>query len=196
MLYDGLLYYFESSVSAASAKPPDEICAICMNIFTDPIPLQKCQHKFCKSCIDKAFSHRKVCQICGTVYGMLIGNQPPGTMKWSFDRYPSLQSYEGHGSIRISYYFSDGTQGPHHPNPGQQYYGTSRTAYLPDCPEGKEVLRLLKWAFDARLLFTIGTSVTSGIASIVTWNDIHHKTSIYGGSTGCVWWAIFILQNE
>ena len=61
------------------------------------------------------------------------------------------------------------------------YSGTSRTAYLPDNREGKEVLALLKRAFDARLVFTVGTSVTSGWRNQITWNDIHHKTNISGG---------------
>ena len=68
-----------------------------------------------------------------------------------------------------------------HPNPGRHFTGTSRTAYLPNNTEGKKVLGLLKKAFDARLTFTIGTSVTTGATGMVTWNDIHHKTSTHGG---------------
>lgn len=33
-------------------------------------------------------------------------------------------------------------------------------------------------AWDRRLTFTIGTSVTSGITDTVVWNEIHHKTTI------------------
>ena len=81
----------------------------------------------------------------------------------------------------IDYYFPPGSQGREHPNPGRRYDGTQRTAYLPDNREGNEVLQLLKRAFDARLVFTIGTSVTTGLKNQITWNDIHHKTSVYGG---------------
>lgn len=70
---------------------------------------------------------------------------------------------------------------PEHPNPGVRYSGTSRTAYLPDCKEGQKVLKLLKKAFDRRLIFTIGRSVTTGLNNVITWNDIHHKTNIDGG---------------
>jgi deltex-like protein len=31
------------------------------------------------------------------------------------------------------------------------------------------------------MIFTIGTSVTSGVQNVVVWNDIHHKTSMHGG---------------
>lgn len=66
-------------------------------------------------------------------------------------------------------------KGPEHPNPGQSYTGTYRTAYLPDNKEGNEVLRLLQIAWERRLTFTIGTSVTSGATNAVVWNGIHHK---------------------
>ena len=68
--------------------------------------------------------------------------------------------------------------------PGRRYEGTARTAYLPDNREGREVLQLLRKAFEARLVFTVGTSVTTGRSNQVTWNDIHHKTNIYGGPEG------------
>ena len=87
----------------------------------------------------------------------------------------------GYGVIIIDYRFQSGTQGREHPNPGQWFDGTSRTAYLPDNREGREVLQLLRRAFDARLVFTVGTSNTTGLSNQVTWNDIHHKTSLGGG---------------
>ncbi|XP_033111760.1 probable E3 ubiquitin-protein ligase DTX3, partial [Anneissia japonica] len=68
-----------------------------------------------------------------------------------------------------------------HPNPGQSFQGAHRTAYLPNNPEGKDVAKLLRRAFDAKLVFTVGTSTTSGCSNVVTWNDIHHKTSVHGG---------------
>ncbi|XP_032405905.1 E3 ubiquitin-protein ligase DTX3L-like isoform X4 [Xiphophorus hellerii] len=68
-----------------------------------------------------------------------------------------------------------------HPNPGQPYQGTTRTAYLPDNEEGQEVLKLLKKAFDQKMTFTVGTSRTSGLDNQVIWNDISHKTSKTGG---------------
>ena len=90
-------------------------------------------------------------------------------------------TFAGYGKIVISYQFPSGVQGPEHPNPGQ---GTSRTAYLPDNHEGREVLQLLRRTFDARLVFTVGTLNITGLSNQVIWNDIHHKTSISGGSYG------------
>lgn len=68
-----------------------------------------------------------------------------------------------------------------HPNPGAPYYGTTRQAYLPDNREGRQILTLLQRAFDLRQIFTVGQSRTTGYDNVITWNDIHHKTSINGG---------------
>ncbi len=62
-----------------------------------------------------------------------------------------------------------------------RYHGASRNAYLPDNNEGNEVLRLLQRAFHQKLIFTVGTSTTSGVDNVVTWNDVHHKTNTHGG---------------
>jgi deltex-like protein len=67
-----------------------------------------------------------------------------------------------------------------HPNPGKPFQGARRTGYLPDNPEGHEVRKLLERAFNARLIFTVGRSVTSGQDNVVVWNDIHHKTKPSG----------------
>lgn len=40
--------------------------------------------------------------------------------------------------------------------------------YLPDTNEGHEVLDLLREAFNRRLVFTVGDSVTSGQQNVVT----------------------------
>ena len=88
------------------------------------------------------------------------------------------------GTIIIEYNFPSGIQGQDHPNPGVRFQGTKRTAYLPDTQEGREVLRLLKRAFDAQLVFTVGTSNTTGLSNQITWNGISHKTSIKNGITG------------
>lgn len=58
-------------------------------------------------------------------------------------------------------------QGDDHPHPGRAYTGTTRVAYLPSSKEGDEILELLKVAWSRRLLFTVGTSVTTGQADQV-----------------------------
>lgn len=79
------------------------------------------------------------------------------------------------------FFFCFSTKQQSHPNPGKTYYGITRKAYLPDNKEGQEVLQLLRRAFNQKLIFTVGNSRTTGAEDVITWNDIHHKTSIYGG---------------
>ena len=155
-------------------------CAICLEGMTNPKALPKCGHSFCTECIDNAFKHQQKCPICGEVYGVLTGNQPQGQMTISTSN-NYLPGCGSSGTIIIHYSFHNGTQGPNHPNPGRPYTGTSRTAFLPNNEEGQKVLKLLKKAFDQKLTFTIGRSTTTGRENMVTWNDIHHKTSTSGG---------------
>ncbi len=46
-----------------------------------------------------------------------------------------------------------------------------------------QVLALLRIAWERKLTFTIGTSVTTGATDTLVWNEIHHKTETnnYGG---------------
>uniref|UniRef100_UPI00398F6B07 probable E3 ubiquitin-protein ligase DTX3 n=1 Tax=Pristiophorus japonicus TaxID=55135 RepID=UPI00398F6B07 len=157
-------------------------CPICLCELQDPKTLERCRHAFCRPCIEQAFRGRPACPVCGQIYGVVIGNQPlNGTMAVAKDATLHLPGYEKSGAIVIIYSIPSGTQGPEHPNPGLHYQGTTRRAYLPDCKEGRQVQRLLRKAFDQRLIFTVGTSRTTGKTNVVTWNDIHHKTSPWGG---------------
>ena len=47
-----------------------------------------------------------------------------------------------------------------------------------------QVLRLLRVAWERRLTFTIGTSVTTGASDTVVWNEIHHKTESSSNYSG------------
>ncbi|XP_071946686.1 uncharacterized protein [Antedon mediterranea] len=165
-------------------KDEVEECPICFDVLTETVKKQlQCGHKFCRNCIDIALQHRNACPICGIILGVLKGNQPPGRMTVNYSPM-KLPGYPRCGSIAIVYNIPTGIQTREHPNPGLYYQGTGRTAYLPDNQEGRHVAGLLQKAFDARLIFTIGTSITSGTQNAVIWNDIHHKTSISGEPYG------------
>ncbi|XP_073490646.1 uncharacterized protein [Aquarana catesbeiana] len=164
-------------------EEPDK-CPICLSEIKDKVILEKCKHAYCKECLKRATAHKPVCAICGVPYGKVIGDQPDGTMNVNTNKYSSLPGYPGCGTIQIHYDIPSGIQKENHPHPGKPFTGTSRTAYLPDNREGREILRLLRKAFDQRLIFTVGDSRTTGATDTVTWNDISHKTNIYGGAQG------------
>ena len=91
-----------------------------------------------------------------------------------------LPGYPNVGIITIRYDIPSGIQGENDPNPGKKYEGTSRIGYLPETYEGVKVLNLLRRAFTNRIIFNLGTSLTTGRDGVI-WN-IHHKTSKSGGA--------------
>lgn len=95
----------------------------------------------------------------------------------------ALPGHEGYGTLSIEYSFKDGVQGPEHPQPGQPYYGDYRSAYLPASPQGYKILKMLELAWDRRLMFSLGYSITRNCDGVIIWNGIHMKTSRSGGSS-------------
>ena len=140
------------------------------------ILLKNCHdHFFHLECLDLLIGNKNSikCPNCSKIYGILIGDQPKGTMYAHISSNMHCSGYEDCDTIVIDYDFPS----------GKGYSGTYRTAFLPNNEEGKEVLGLLKVCFDRKLTFTVGTSVTTGRTNTTVWNGVHHKTNLYGGST-------------
>lgn len=86
-------------------------CCICMDTPTKPKKLPKCGHIFCEECIEQSFKYKPACPNCGTIYGKVTGDQPPGfiSIRKSVTR---LQGFnDSSGSIVLTYTFDDGKQG-------------------------------------------------------------------------------------
>ena len=107
-------------------------------------------------------------------------------MMWTRRPEMSLPGYQDCGTIVIKYVFSNGVQDVSHPNPGKPFYAKSfpRHSFLPDNEKGNRVLRMLMTAFQRRLTFTIGRSITRGEEDCVVWNGIHHKTVVSDMGSG------------
>lgn len=156
-----------------------ECCQICYSDESDMIIL-KCSHKVCTVCYTKIETTRTTmagiietfvkCPFCKGVCGIEIGTCADGTLEVSILP-SSCAGYENFSTIYIRYIVT---------NPK---YWLNRSTYLPNNDEGKEVLRLLKIAWDRRLCFAIGTSLTTGRENVLVWN-IHHKTAQTGGAYG------------
>ncbi|XP_064533867.1 probable E3 ubiquitin-protein ligase DTX2 isoform X3 [Pseudopipra pipra] len=187
--------------------PADEDCIICMEKLSSPSGysdtcesstirpeavgrLTSCQHSFHMLCMLAMYSNGNKdgslqCPSCKTIYGEKTGTQPKGKMEIS--TFPqSLPGHKDCGTIQIVYHISRGIQGPEHPNPGMPYTarGFPRYCYLPDNEKGRKVLELLKVAWKRRLIFTVGTSNTTGESNTVVWNEIHHKTEMDSNLSG------------
>ncbi|XP_067864111.1 probable E3 ubiquitin-protein ligase DTX2 isoform X2 [Heptranchias perlo] len=186
---------------------PDEDCIICMEklsalsgydgmsrartIQPDAVgKFTRCGHVFHLLCMMAMYENGNKdgslqCPSCKTIYGEKTGTQPKGKM----DIYllpQSLPGYPDSGTIQIVYSIPPGIQGPEHPNPGKPYNarGFPRNCYLPFNEKGKQVLELLKVAWNRRLIFTVGTSNTTGETDTVVWNEIHHKTEMGSNVSG------------
>ncbi|XP_029304358.1 putative E3 ubiquitin-protein ligase DTX2 isoform X1 [Cottoperca gobio] len=192
------------------AGVPDEDCIICMDqlsnasgyetqsteeggqsILPDTVgKFIKCGHTLHMLCMLAMYNNGTKdgslqCPSCKTIYGEKTGTQPKGKM----EIYSIAQSLPGHpdcGTIQIIYSIPPGIQGPEHPNPGQPYTcrGFPRFCFLPDNDKGRKVLELLKVAWMRRLIFTVGTSSTTGEPDTVVWNNIHHKTEMMSNLSG------------
>ncbi|XP_010211881.1 PREDICTED: E3 ubiquitin-protein ligase DTX1-like [Tinamus guttatus] len=125
------------------------------------------------------------CPTCKAIYGEKTGTQPPGKMEFHLIPH-SLPGHSDSKTIRIIYDIPTGIQGPEHPNPGKRFTarGFPRHCYLPDTEKGRKVLKLLLVAWERRLIFTVGTSSTTGESDTVVWNEIHHKTEFGSNLTG------------
>ncbi|XP_034052634.1 E3 ubiquitin-protein ligase DTX3L-like isoform X1 [Gymnodraco acuticeps] len=165
---------------ATAGDNQEDNCSICLDTFQNKKQL-KCKHEFCEACLEQSkASMGPTCPLCKYVFGMMEGDQPDGKMTTE-KRTFHLDGYRGCGTIVINYIIPEGTQTAKHPHPGKYLSSCNRTAYLPDNKEGREVLHLLEKAFKQKLIFTVGTSRTSGMDDVVTWNNIHHKTNTFGG---------------
>ncbi|XP_067464948.1 probable E3 ubiquitin-protein ligase DTX2 isoform X2 [Thunnus thynnus] len=192
------------------AGVPDEDCIICMDQLSNPSGYEtpstdeggqsilpdtvgkfiKCGHTLHMLCMLAMYNNGTKdgslqCPSCKTIYGEKTGTQPKGKM----EIYSVAQSLPGHpdcGTIQIIYSIPPGIQGSEHPNPGQPYTcrGFPRFCFLPDNDKGRKVLELLKVAWMRRLIFTVGTSSTTGEPDTVVWNGIHHKTEMMSNLSG------------
>ncbi|XP_056106467.1 E3 ubiquitin-protein ligase DTX4 [Rhinichthys klamathensis goyatoka] len=188
-------------------NPPEEDCTICMETLLGPSGykgpgvasvsraesigrLAQCGHLYHLQCLVAMYNNGNKdgslqCPTCKTIYGVKTGNQPPGKMEYHVIPH-SLPGYPDCKTIRIIYNIPPGIQGPEHPNPGKPFTarGFPRHCYLPDNEKGRKVLRLLLVAWDRRLIFSVGTSSTTGESDTVIWNEVHHKTEFGSNLTG------------
>ena len=146
----------------------------------DTIKLFRCEDHFIHiECLSNLINNKSSgfkCPTCQKIYGIMIGDMPPGKMKVTLDKKNKCFGYPKEETIVIDYYFKNGKKD------GNYYTGTERRSYLPNNKEGREILAMLKIAFDRKLTFTVGTSTTTGQENTVVWNGIHHKTSLRGGA--------------
>ncbi|CAJ1347647.1 unnamed protein product, partial [Effrenium voratum] len=134
-----------------------------------------CGHFFHTNCIKRWFEQRAQCPLCQKDFGKVVGTQPRvGAFHWHLE----MSSLPGHGGKRIviQFEFPAGQN-----EDGVNYPSRRERGYLPGNCEGILQLELFKVAFRRRVMFGLGTSMTSGRFR-PTFN-IHIKTKCSGGPT-------------
>ena len=162
-------------------------CAVCLSPLKGNGPVKGtgvCEHVFHGKCLKDVLKKSHKCPVCRAVVVEKLGPCPDGYMYVRTCKTRHCAGYEDCGAIIVDYQLLGGIQGSQHENPGARYNGDYRMAYLPDNEAGRRVLELFKKAWKMKLTFTVGTSLSTGRRDVVTWNDIHHKTSLNGGPYG------------
>jgi len=160
----------------ASGTEEDDDCPICCVTVTQWASLS-CSHKLCTACHAKLLTSGKSmsvktytsikCPFCNGVSGTELGTCPDGVMTSAI--LPNqLPGHEGYGTISVTYVVNQGK------------YSLNRTGYFPNSADGNRIVGLLRTAWDRRLIFSVGTSMTTGQSDVLVWN-IHHKTGMSGG---------------
>lgn len=142
-----------------------------------------CNHCFHRHCIESCIQVTPRCPVCRKGIVEPRGQSPSGSLlvKASTEICLGFEN-QSTRSFVLTYSMRGGIQKCYHPNPGKQYRGTVRTAYIPDVSDGRRLLKRLVYAFERGLTFMIGTSMTTGMENAITWSSIHHKTNLYGGA--------------
>ena len=102
-------------------------------------------------------------------------------------RHQSCTGFDSFGTIKISFIFGDGIQGKEHYNCGQSFSGTHREAFVPNNENGRECVELTKIAWQRRLIFSVGASLTTKRENCVVWASVHYKTRMDGGQQRHGW---------
>ena len=152
-----------------------EPCPICLDEAGEFVRMGKCKgHAFHRQCLALQMGAGSSirCALCGTAYGLRTGSMPPGEMTWRLRPYGKpCEGFEDVGTWEITYDLCNKR-------------GGRRTAYLPDTKEGRQILSLFVVAFERKLTFSVGRSLTTGLPNSVIWAGIHHKTSTTQGPFG------------
>lgn len=132
--------------------------------------------------VEECLNYDALPSLATTGTGTTLGKMPSGSMTVTIGgKFPCSFRTK---TIEILYDIPSGIQLPYHEKPGNPFEGTTHIAYLPNNAEGRKLLIRLKHAWTHGLIFTIGTSLTSGKSDVVTWSSIPHKTSLNGGEYG------------
>ncbi|XP_008111381.2 uncharacterized protein LOC100563670 [Anolis carolinensis] len=182
---------FDSTPSQTAGKhtlPTEEDVTLDMNLRAAPPGREStagvcdlCQsspHTPCRHILSKAYaSTESISPPHGHVTPCRVTPTIPGTFT-AATLSQFLPGYYRDPTLKVIYDIPNGVQQAGHPRPGCPYRGGRFEAFLPDNPEGRRLMLLLRKAFKHNLIFQIQTC---GTEEKVVWGSLPHKTSMEGG---------------
>ncbi|KAK5965224.1 DTC domain-containing protein, partial [Trichostrongylus colubriformis] len=152
-------------VNTSETKIQKDDCAVCLKALDgDDESGEACElpcgHQYHVQCFEEYISHpssKKCCPLCCKYFEIPMGDQPrEAQMLINKNYHLKLPGHEdSEFTYEIQYSVPHGVQEASHIRPGKLFTGTQRRAYVPGTPEGTQVMRLLKFAFERRLTFTV-----------------------------------------
>lgn len=99
----------DGAVTKKATVEEEDLCPICLDAFTDKKQLG-CKHEFCRGCLDMSVNIMgPCCPVCKQVFGMMVGDQPDGTMTTTTIP-TSLPGFPECAAIVITYDIPSGMQ--------------------------------------------------------------------------------------
>ena len=176
-------------MSRPAAAVEEVICGLCQEVIEEGAETRRlpCSHTFHQDCgltqtIDDWMNAHARCPNCNDRFGVAMGDMPEGTLHITYSN--SIIEFPNKDdqcrAIQVTFSIPAGTQGAGHPSPGTHYAGISRMGYFPDTEEGRIIVDMIKVAWERRLMFTIGHSLTRNVDNVIIYNGIHIRTDTTG----------------
>ena len=113
------------------------------------------------------------------------GSSPTGTLEITLRSKELCPGFEsGTSVIALDYTIPDGIQRACHPNPGAKYEGDTRTSFLPNNEQGRELLTRFKCAWLYGHMLSVGRSQTHRRDNMTLWSSVPQKSNLNGGPFG------------
>jgi deltex-like protein len=116
--------------------------------------------------------HCKKCPVCDNVFGAEPqGTMPTASMKILQDRTLTCCGFDP-STLVIDYTFPSDTQRVYHTSAGATHSPADIQAFVPDCRQGRRLLKRLVYAFHHGLTFTMGTTLSTGTPNVVVMTSL------------------------
>ena len=163
--------FFVPSLGELSSDDDCEICLENMNNGIEVSKITRCVHKFHTKCIRDACKTSQHCPICRICRPNMEGSCPPGQMVWEVsDELKSRLACHEHDEQRYSRWQA--------PEPRRVLQRDTVESLLAGQRARQPRSDLFKQTWKIKRTFMIGRSLALNCDNSITWNDIHHKTSI------------------